>query len=472
MITLRRKKGNRLQQQLHQQNGHRNSMLVTGTKQNTKILQLSLSSDCFKGRDVRNLDSKDSLAIYSFLCSLLAFALREFSESGDKYGTLPCSNPSPNIVVLIECAGKQTRLLRLLLRACQSALAYQIRQCIVLEKETSTHFQLGHQIIGLDLLLDSYDFKTVVCSRSKLASKYGICQDGYYTEDSRPNNFHKQWQNIQQKYAEYASNNPSFIGVPITPVASLAKFMKKDNSIVIGLAEQDLDDVSVGKSSVSSKSPVEVLTLATTPPALKTQPLEQPLAMQEIVNWVNSVGEPLLNTLNGQLVDGRSSGVWMEIQLDDLLERTHSMVEKSVPLLEWANNLQTDSIDIEQMKKILQLAISTQSLLESFGGKVQAQQLKMANWNRFQQAVLQPSSDLIWLGQDCIRTGSGRIKLDQAGSSWIRPNQAGSDQARSGLDEAGSGLDQAGSGFQDQGSKIIRDPDLKSEYGSRIKDYP
>lgn len=51
------------------------------------------------------------------------------------------------------------KALRIVLRACQSALAYRIRQCILLEPDTFLGIQ-QRRVATIDLLLlDTYDFK-------------------------------------------------------------------------------------------------------------------------------------------------------------------------------------------------------------------------------------------------------------------------------------------------------------------------
>lgn len=120
------------------------------------LIQIRVNSDCFKGQDVDELSSKDALMIYNFLCSLLAYGLRTL--------TLTDGSRLANIVVLVDSGRVPIKALRLVLRACQNALAYKIKHAIVIEPDRF----FDQQRISLDILLEAYDFKTTMCSRPKI----------------------------------------------------------------------------------------------------------------------------------------------------------------------------------------------------------------------------------------------------------------------------------------------------------------
>lgn len=123
------------------------------------IIQLCFGAGFFKGKDIRNIDSKDSITLYNFLCSLFAFSLHEFNNQKfnstlkklDRRQRLQI----PNILVFIDATKIPIKALRIILRACQSSFAYKIKQVIIVEPEGF----LGQQRVGIDILLDSYDFK-------------------------------------------------------------------------------------------------------------------------------------------------------------------------------------------------------------------------------------------------------------------------------------------------------------------------
>ncbi|CAD5206937.1 unnamed protein product [Bursaphelenchus okinawaensis] len=98
----------------------------------------------------RHLDAgstKEALPISNFLCSLLAYGLRTLTEQ--------CSDDCNNIVVVIECQKLTLKIVKVVLRACQNALAFKIKHAIVLESD----YFLEQQKITLDMALESYDFK-------------------------------------------------------------------------------------------------------------------------------------------------------------------------------------------------------------------------------------------------------------------------------------------------------------------------
>lgn len=58
-------------------------------------------------------------------------------------------------MVLIDATKVPIKALRLILKACQNALAYKIKQAIIIEPDRF----FNQQRISLDILLESYDFK-------------------------------------------------------------------------------------------------------------------------------------------------------------------------------------------------------------------------------------------------------------------------------------------------------------------------
>lgn len=73
--------------------------------------------------------------------------------------TLTDGSRLANIVVLIDSGRVPIKVLRLILRACQNALAYKIKHAIVIEPNRF----FDQQRISLDILLEAYDFKAFLC---------------------------------------------------------------------------------------------------------------------------------------------------------------------------------------------------------------------------------------------------------------------------------------------------------------------
>ncbi|KAH7696999.1 Protein F55D12.2 a [Aphelenchoides avenae] len=226
MITLRKQR----------QKANRNSLLVTGTSRDA-LVQIALSRGCFNGKDIGSLGCKDSLGIYNFLCSLLAYALRALSANAAH---------AASIVVLIDGTQVPVKVLRVVLRACQNALAYKIKQAIVLEPDRF----LDQQKISLDLLLEAYDFKTTVCSKSKLwkyvnvadlAEHFGAILTGG-------------WIDIRSNFEKHFTANPIYISADkcVSLVENLARLTKKDQSIFIELSNKTVFEPYYRDRSVSS----------------------------------------------------------------------------------------------------------------------------------------------------------------------------------------------------------------------------
>ncbi|KAI1730736.1 60s acidic ribosomal protein [Ditylenchus destructor] len=453
-----------------------------------RIIQLILNGECFKGKDIRNLDSKDSLSIYGFLCSLLAYALKEFSivNNSCSSNTLPSRAsrnaetnkglPSANITVLICSPAKivKPKVLRIILRACQSALAYKIKQCIVLERDVGS-FHLGQQkILGLDILMDCYDFKTVLCSRSKLW-KHGVNHGDYILNEQDKSSEicrskkDSSWDDITNGFLEFTSQNPSYFGTAQfgsvdsrkdkgcsridTNVANLGRLLRKDHSIAIELLGRDSD--TIRKSSIiSSMDSVysqlkEPNIVPDTPqkcaplfknsqlnPSGATIPIENNLksnekakwhttvskdvkSMEEVIQWVRNIAESKLSQLDVQWAydtdkqNGKSSSTiqltpqMVEEEHKRLSAETEKMMDKSSELAELVETLQRqmknndDLIHDSELGIVVDLAEKMTSLVHGFRVRLNRQQLKMVNWHRFQEAIMEFHSDsdslIMWL---------------------------------------------------------------------------
>jgi hypothetical protein len=118
----------------------------------TKVRPLFRTSTKLFPRVENFKNLSDSLSAYNFLCSLLAFSLKVFNENDS-------TNKLANIIVLIDATRVPVKALRLILKACQNALAYKIKQAIIIELDRF----FNQQRISLDILLESYDFKVKKC---------------------------------------------------------------------------------------------------------------------------------------------------------------------------------------------------------------------------------------------------------------------------------------------------------------------
>ncbi|KAI6225768.1 CRAL-TRIO domain-containing protein [Aphelenchoides besseyi] len=236
------------------------------------LIQIRLNSGCFKGRDVDELNSKDSLVIYNFLCSLLAYSLRTLTVAdGSRYA---------NIVVLIDSSRVPVKVLRVVLRACQNALAYKIKQAVVIAPERF----LDQQRMSLDILLDAYDFK---------------------------------------KFEDHFRANPAYFGTETSSscISYLYGFFKCDQSIMIELASETTrlnseskiairedrleinSDEEVEKPTTSNKRTTKTQnkTVDSTP---QMHVLEaRALRLQEIIGWLDGPVEMSLRQFSTQICE-------------------------------------------------------------------------------------------------------------------------------------------------------------------------
>ncbi|KAI6241341.1 CRAL-TRIO domain-containing protein [Aphelenchoides fujianensis] len=270
---------------------NRNSLMFNAANEQA-LIQLRLNSGCFKGRDVDELNSKDSLVIYNFLCSLLAYSLRTLTvdDGASRYA---------NIVVLIDSGRVPVKVLRVVLRACQNALAYKIKQAVVIAPDRF----LDQQRMGLDILLDAYDFKTTMCARSKLWKFVDSTMLFHGSLDSSAI--------VGSRSSRTTSGQiPRISGRRINTscIAHLSGFFKRDQSVMIELSESsklheqkvpihedrlqmnsDDEGGAFGESSAKRASKPEP-TAASRPSAeqkFRMEVLEaRALRLQEVIGWL------------------------------------------------------------------------------------------------------------------------------------------------------------------------------------------
>ncbi|KAI6207949.1 Protein F55D12.2, isoform a [Aphelenchoides besseyi] len=249
----------------------RNSLMFNAVNDQA-LIKIRLNSGCFKGRDVDELNSKDSLVIYNFLCSLLAYSLRTLTVAdGSRYA---------NIVVLIDSSRVPVKVLRVVLRACQNALAYKIKQAVVIAPERF----LDQQRMSLDILLDAYDFK---------------------------------------KFEDHFRANPAYFGTETSSscISYLYGFFKCDQSIMIELASETTklnsepkiaireDRLEINSDEEAEKSmTLNKRTMKTENSTADSTPqlhvLEaQALRLQEIIGWLDGPVEMSLRQFSTQICE-------------------------------------------------------------------------------------------------------------------------------------------------------------------------
>uniref|UniRef100_A0A914HPY5 Uncharacterized protein n=2 Tax=Globodera rostochiensis TaxID=31243 RepID=A0A914HPY5_GLORO len=251
---------------------NRSSLLITDLPRENLIF-LVIGQGCFR-EFLRNNSSAvtqyGTASLYNQICSLLVFCSREFTKYAEE-----CSRSSTErITVLLDAPKVPIKALRIVLRACQSALAYKIRQCVLLEQD-----RLLQQRVALDVILhDKYDFKVSVCPRSKLMNYIGLAslfdlqsiwskkaaeskqqRKSLLTDlNNNVDDAHEggrgtltgKWADAKKAFSVFFAANPNYslsMGSSSANVsaASLLRLLRKDRTMLIELVEHDLDTVSV-----------------------------------------------------------------------------------------------------------------------------------------------------------------------------------------------------------------------------------
>ena len=97
-----------------------------------------------RNKDIGSLNTKDTFAIYNYLCSLLSYSVNLLKTD-------------ISIIVLIDATKISVKALRLILKACQNVLAFRNKRVIITEPDSF----FDQQRLSLDILLESYDFKVI-----------------------------------------------------------------------------------------------------------------------------------------------------------------------------------------------------------------------------------------------------------------------------------------------------------------------
>ncbi|KAL3120345.1 hypothetical protein niasHT_009248 [Heterodera trifolii] len=259
-----------------------NSLFISNDLPRDNLIFLMLNSGCF--REIMRSNSAavtqySTAAICNQICSLLVFSSREFTQNAADESAERIQCPAnglamdQQITVLLDAPKVPMKALRLVLRACQSALAYKIRQCILLEQD----WFIQHRV-ALDVILhEKYDFKVIVCPHSKLLNFIGLATlfdlQSIWSEKPAAERSRQQrkslvadtdesgaigkgrgemrvgkWVDAKKAFSVFFAANPSYslsVGSLSANVstASLLRLMRKDRTILIELVEHDLDSV-------------------------------------------------------------------------------------------------------------------------------------------------------------------------------------------------------------------------------------
>uniref|UniRef100_A0A7E4UXZ9 CRAL-TRIO domain-containing protein n=1 Tax=Panagrellus redivivus TaxID=6233 RepID=A0A7E4UXZ9_PANRE len=416
MISLRRHKGPKY--------ANRNSMLVTGNAISGSLIQIILNSNCFRGKELGSLNAKDTLGVYNFICSLLAYAVKSFDGGHN------------GIIVLVDATRVPVKALRIILKACQNALAFKIRHAVIVEPEKF----FDQQRMSLDILLENYDFKTTLCPRTKLWKYVNVVD----LADGFGYNFPPAiWCDLAKSFNDHFQANPSYIAkCDPTSMPSVVRFGQKDHSIVIELSaptygrysrvfedgdpmarvldselqssstapalpprnrnrasvvvsptveirEPSIPDPNNNNGSYTAEKPEENIDVTKPPEELpeSVQKLtaNQQDAIRELLNWITGPGEKWLATLDdvGESIDESRQ---LERQHKQLSARTEEVVDQAAEIAEVVDFLQRHHSH-DQLAPLKTLADELANAVHDFRTRVNAQALVRANSLRLHETV-------------------------------------------------------------------------------------
>uniref|UniRef100_A0AC34RJW6 CRAL-TRIO domain-containing protein n=1 Tax=Panagrolaimus sp. JU765 TaxID=591449 RepID=A0AC34RJW6_9BILA len=386
---------------------NRNSLMVVDSSSTDVLIQIVLNHGCFRNKDIGSLNAKDTLMVYNFLCSLLAF-------SEKKLGSV---RPT-SIVVLVDATRVPIKALRLVLKACQSALAFKMKQAVIVELDKF----FDQQKLTLDILLENYDFKTTLCSKNKIWKYVNIADlaDPFATRST------VDWTDLKSAFEDYFSQNPSYIVRRDSigcKVPALSRFIHKDKSVLIEL------DASSGRYSrlFEQNDPIGQRILKNEPiyESIKPKVLEpidkavnvnevaknnveetkldvpthlepsksfleivdgQKTAIKDLLEWINGPGTKWLQTLDdvGESIDETRQLLKQHQQLS---AKTEQIVDQTAEIAEVVEFLLREKNQSEICESLKKLADELANAVHDFRRKVKQQTMIRSNSLRLHEIL-------------------------------------------------------------------------------------
>uniref|UniRef100_A0A914YRX6 CRAL-TRIO domain-containing protein n=1 Tax=Panagrolaimus superbus TaxID=310955 RepID=A0A914YRX6_9BILA len=417
MISLRKQRGVK---------NNRNSLLVTGSITSDALIQFVFNADCFRNKDIGSLNTKDTFSIYNYLCSLLVYSIKHLK-------------PDVPVIILIDAAKIPIKALRLILKACQNVLAFRSKHVVIAQPDSF----FEQQKLSLDILLESYDFKTTLCSKNKLWKYVNVAD----LADAFTPSFNT-WNDIRKGFEEHFKQGPR---IEPSQIPTLNRLLQKGSAILIELSHPSLgrysrvfeendpigklikEDISepiydeaimpikrdskmeefpiedsktvLAAASLTTKSHInvvnekikdtEVAAAATvSPPPLKDVPEsiaklleEQKEAIHELLKWIHGAGMHWLNTLDevGESIDEAQQ---LQKQHHSLSTRTEAVVDQAAEISEVVEFLiREGSICSSIYDPLKTLSTELENAVYDFRQRVKQQSLIRANSLRLHESV-------------------------------------------------------------------------------------
>uniref|UniRef100_A0AC35G085 CRAL-TRIO domain-containing protein n=1 Tax=Panagrolaimus sp. PS1159 TaxID=55785 RepID=A0AC35G085_9BILA len=407
MISLRKQRGVK---------NNRNSLLVTGTVSPEALIQFVFNTNCFRSKDIGSLNTKDTFSIYNYLCSLLVYSIKHLKSD------VP-------VIVLIDAAKIPIKALRLILKACQNVLAFRSKQVVIAQPDSF----FVQQKLSLDILLESYDFKTTLCSKNKLWKYVNVAD----LADAFTPSFNN-WNDIRKGFEEHFKQSPP--RTEPSQIPTLNRLLQKGCSILIELSHpaegkylrvfeendplgklvkeekenssepiydeaiplqrdskpegSELDDSETVLAASKTKTFSSSDKTTVSPPPIKELPEsiaklleEQKEAIHELLKWISTAGLAWLDSLEevGESIDEARQ---LEKQHRSLSSRTEAVIDQAAEISEVVEFLiREGSIHSTICEPLKELSNELANAVYDFRQRVKQQSLIRENSLRLHEAV-------------------------------------------------------------------------------------
>ncbi|KAE9552900.1 hypothetical protein FO519_003885 [Halicephalobus sp. NKZ332] len=397
---------------------NRNSLMITGSTSSDALIQIVLNNGCFRSKEIGSLNAKDTLLVYNFLCSILAYSVKKLGANHS------------GIVVLVDSTKVPVKALRLVLKACQNALAFKIKHAVIIEPEKF----FDQQKMSLDILLENYEFKTTLCSRSKIWKHVNIVD----LTEPFGSILSMSWTDLKKDFEDHFAKNPSYIP-KVDSISgncpTVVRFIQKEQSLLIELGVpngarysrlfeendplgqrilQSSDDVIYEKTpnhrrqeertkreSLGSpirdsvwdpecsqiEAPKEELKTEQEPPESFVKLVDdQKQAICELLTWIQGPGEKWLKTLNeiGESIDESRQ---LDKQHKQLSSRTEQVVDQSAEIVEVVEFLFREGSNFVFCQSLKALSDELANAVHEFRKTVKQQSLVRANSLRLHEIL-------------------------------------------------------------------------------------
>ncbi|CAI4228186.1 unnamed protein product [Auanema sp. JU1783] len=298
------------------------------------------------GRILTRTSSSPEVAASSFPYEDLVSLLGYFAEIADK------SAASKGFVVLVDARKVPPKALKSILRACQQALYKKIRLALIVQPDKF----LNQQKINVDLILEGYDFRTVLLSVHKLSKYIDISQlteqfGGTFVYE--PEQWSNERERIEAILLRLFNRKQDFItpNYECLPLSNNEEAFKDAEALATELTQNSHNHDHQAASDIIKKAIEDVKMAATRPEreAIEQKKVEEAQeknrmleehaeGVNRLLDWIEGAGERWLLTLH-EIGESKDEARQLMKEHQQLAAKSKELINTSEELAELSSRL-------------------------------------------------------------------------------------------------------------------------------------